>query len=438
MPIISRMYNKRFSILAAAAAGVFLVTALVIFGQARQTQAETAEELQAKIDQHNQDIASLEQDIKNYQGQIDSLSSQASSLSATLRSLDLNRRELEAKISLTENQIAAKNLEIEQLGSQIGKKQGNIDDDRRIVRQTFMALEENSGLSLIDIFLGSNTITDAISGLDRLAALQNNVYDRIHQLSSDKVSLVSSQQASEAAKADLLALNSQLSDQRSIVLQTANAKNTLLAQTNQSESSYAKLLADTKAQELELQQEINSYELQLHLLVNPSQIPPSGSGVLSWPLDSIRITQYFGNTPFATANPQLYSGMGHDGVDFAASIGTPVKAALSGVVIGVENTDLYPGCYSFGKWIMIKHANGLSTLYAHLSLQSVHVGQQVSTGQLIGYTGNTGYTTGPHLHFGVYATAGTVIRKFTTSKHCQGAIIPLADFSAYLNPLSYL
>jgi murein DD-endopeptidase MepM/ murein hydrolase activator NlpD len=111
---------------------------------------------------------------------------------------------------------------------------------------------------------------------------------------------------------------------------------------------------------------------------------------------------------------------------------------MSGTVIGVENTDLYPGCYSYGKWIMVKHADGLSTLYGHLSLQSVRVGQTVATGELLGYSGNTGYTTGPHLHFGVYATAGVVIKKFTTSLHCQGATIPIADFSAYLNPMSYL
>jgi murein DD-endopeptidase MepM/ murein hydrolase activator NlpD len=107
-------------------------------------------------------------------------------------------------------------------------------------------------------------------------------------------------------------------------------------------------------------------------------------------------------------------------------------------VVGVSNTDLVPGCYSFGKWVMVKHPNGLSTLYAHLSLQTVSVGQKVGTGELIGYSGNTGYTTGPHLHFGVYATQGVQITLFKNSLHCKGATIPLATLDAYLNPLSYL
>ena len=87
---------------------------------------------------------------------------------------------------------------------------------------------------------------------------------------------------------------------------------------------------------------------------------------------------------------------------------------------------------------MVKHPNGLSTLYAHLSLQTVSIGEVVSSGQVIGYSGNTGYSTGPHLHFGVYATQGVEIKTFDSSKNCKGATVPLADLKAYLNPLSYL
>jgi murein DD-endopeptidase MepM/ murein hydrolase activator NlpD len=181
-----------------------------------------------------------------------------------------------------------------------------------------------------------------------------------------------------------------------------------------------------------------SYESELHLLVDASLLPKVGSGVLAWPLSSVKITQYFGNTTFSTANPQVYNGRGHTGIDLRASIGTPVKSAGEGVISGVGNTDIVRGCYSYGKWILIKHPNGLSTLYGHLSLQSVSVGQAVSSGDVIGYSGNTGYSTGPHLHFGVYATQGVKVQRFENSVNCKGAVVPVADFKAYLNPLSYL
>ena len=400
-------------------------------------RAQTADELQAKIDQRNQDIANLQKEIAGYQSQIDSLGTQAVSLSATLKSLDLTEKQLAAKILVTQNQIAAKNLEISQLGGQITNKSQAISDDDRVIKQALLTIQQANSASVIEIVLGSDSIADGIQTLDQLATLQKSIVDRIGQLRSDKADLEDSKTRSEKARADLTALSKQLKDEQAIVQSTSKEKSDLLKQTNQSEASYRALLAAKQTQYNAMQQEILQYESQLKLIVNPASIPKSAS-ILSWPLQKILVTQYFGDTDFSTANPQIYSGHGHDGVDFAASIGTPVMAALSGEVVGVANTDSYPGCYSFGKWIMVKHNNGLSTLYAHLSVQSVQVGDTVQTGQIIGYSGNTGYTTGPHLHFGVYATQGVQITLFKSSLHCQGATIPLATLDAYLNPLSYL
>ena len=157
---------------------------------------------------------------------------------------------------------------------------------------------------------------------------------------------------------------------------------------------------------------------------------------MAWPLKNIIITQYFGDTAFAKSG--AYNGKGHNGIDFGASPGTPILSSLSGTVAGTGNTDLVAGCYSYGKWVLINHDNGLSTLYAHLSLIKAEKGQRVSTGDIIGYSGNTGYTTGPHLHFGVYATQGVKIVQYTNSVNCKNAVIPVADLRAYLNPIQYL
>jgi murein DD-endopeptidase MepM/ murein hydrolase activator NlpD len=198
-------------------------------------------------------------------------------------------------------------------------------------------------------------------------------------------------------------------------------------------------------------------ESQLRIIIDPSSIPPYGKGILRWPFSNNQmqgctaykkslgnincITQYFGNTPFATKNPQVYSGGGHNGVDFRSSIGTKIQAALTGTIMGTGNTDSQRGCYSYGKWILVKHNNGLSTLYAHLSYISVRKGQNVSTGDVIGFSGNTGYSTGPHLHFTVYASQGVEIKRLGDVKkitNCGNVSIPIAPLDAYLNPLSYL
>lgn len=395
-------------------------------------------DLQTKIDQRNQDIKSLEKEIASYQKQINDLGSQASSLSATIKSLQLTQKKLEADIKVTENKIIEKNLVIQQLNSQISDKEDNIIENNRIIIRSFATMNELGAKSLPELLLSQGSLSQAWNSLDEIGAIQKGLSDHIEKLKSVKANLEINKKATEKAKAELVGLNAQLNDQRSVVLSTTVQQNQILKETKQSEAQYQALLTQKKNLKDAFEREVLDFESQLRLTVDISKIPHSGSGILAWPLDSITITQYFGNTEFATANPQIYSGKGHTGVDFRASIGTPVKASLSGKVSGVANTDIVRGCYSYGKWVMISHPNGLSTLYAHLSLQTVSIGQEVNTGQIIGYSGNTGYTTGPHLHFGVYATEGVQITKLTNSKNCRNATIPLADFKAYLNPLSYL
>jgi murein DD-endopeptidase MepM/ murein hydrolase activator NlpD len=91
---------------------------------------------------------------------------------------------------------------------------------------------------------------------------------------------------------------------------------------------------------------------------------------------------------------------------------------------------------------MIKHANGLDTMYAHLSEIDVSKGDTLNTGDVLGYSGMTGYATGPHLHFGVYASAGVQILTLNQFRGavtpCANATMPVAPNNAYLNPMSYL
>jgi lipoprotein NlpD len=106
---------------------------------------------------------------------------------------------------------------------------------------------------------------------------------------------------------------------------------------------------------------------------------------LSWPINGAVISSRFG----------MRHGMRHDGVDIAAAPGTPIKAAGSGIVI-------YTGYLrGYGEVVIIRHSPELVTLYAHDRLNSVHEGQKVAAGQIIGEVGRTGRTTGPNLHFEV-------------------------------------
>lgn len=117
----------------------------------------------------------------------------------------------------------------------------------------------------------------------------------------------------------------------------------------------------------------------------------SGKGLLTWPSDSTSITSWFGYRDDVGSVGSSY----HQGLDIGAAYGTPIYAAASG---NVEIADWYGG---YGNAVKLSNGGGLETLYGHMSSIAVSAGQQVAAGQVIGYVGSTGNSTGPHLHFSV-------------------------------------
>lgn len=399
---------------------------------------QITDELKNKIQGKTDEIDRLEKEISAYQVELKSVSNQASSLSQAVSELDITRKKLQVELKVTQVKIDKVNLNLESLGSKINSTTEDIGDGKESLSALMRHVHQNDDSSLIEVLLESRSVAVPVNVLENYSRLTGGVTEAIGSLNLSKSNLESTRKTVQQQRKELTDLKSDLVDQEKLIADTAKEKQSILTVTKNRESNYMTLLADKQRQKEEFEREVNAYEAALKLAVDPSKLPTAGAGVLKWPLDSVTVTQYFGQTEFATRNPQGYNGLGHNGIDLRAAIGTPIKAASNGTVIGVGNTGLIKGCYSYGKWIMVKHPNGLSTLYAHMSLQKVAIGETVYTGQLLGYSGNTGYTTGPHLHFGVYATEGVRITAITNSAHCKGAIIPTADYKAYLNPLSYM
>jgi murein DD-endopeptidase MepM/ murein hydrolase activator NlpD len=402
---------------------------------------DTPQLIQKAIDEHNAEIAKLNQDIAQFQQQLDAASKKKQTLQGTLVQLDISIKKTNASISLLKNQISATQLQIQQLSQTIVSKQGNIDVEESGLAQSLRALNQVEVQPLAAQILSSDDITTAWEDVDQNQSLQGAIDDHIKKLSSEKRALTDTRTTTESKKQELVTEQKALLAQQGSLNATKRAQSDLLKQTKAQESNFQAIIAEKKKQEASFESALNDLQSRLKVAINPSQITPSGSGVLQWPLDRVIITQYFGNTPFAASG--AYAGKGHNGIDLAASIGTPVKAALSGVVIGTGNTDATPGCYSFGKWVFIKHYNGLSTIYAHLSEIDVSNGQTVTIGQVLGYSGETGYATGPHLHFGVYVSSAAQVLKLgdatkSSGTPCANVTMPVAPLAGYLNPLNYL
>ncbi|AKM84260.1 TPA: hypothetical protein DCZ46_02840 [Candidatus Campbellbacteria bacterium] len=401
--------------------------------------ASIIDDIKNQIQSKSSSIGDLEKEIKKYQEELNKVSEEKKSLNNEIYRLNLDRKKLSTDINLTDNKIQSTGLTVQKLSVDIGDKERLINQNNTALGEIVKIINEQDSNSLIEILLSQRDLSEFWDDFDSLQRLQMDIRRKTNELVTLKSSLETVKTESEMKERELLNYKSQLADQKQIIDYNKKEKDQLLSVTANKESLYKKQLEEKKKLMEEVLQEIQRLESQLKIEIDPTSLPDANYGILGWPLESIYITQFFGNTPFSTSNPQVYNGNGHPGIDFRASSGTKVLSAMEGVVKGTGNTDsVPPKCYSYGKWVLVEHPNGLSTLYAHLSLIKVNPGQSVNAGDIIGYSGNTGYSTGPHLHFGVYASKGVQITKFENSINCKDKYIPLASRDAYLNPMSYL
>jgi murein DD-endopeptidase MepM/ murein hydrolase activator NlpD len=409
-----------------------------------QTTSSTST-LQSQIDSNTAQINALNTEISQYQTQLAATTKQGQTLQSTINQLNLSIKSTNASISVTTKQINTTQLQIKQLGTGIQSDQSTIADEQQGLGQTIQILNETDQEPLAVALLSSDGLSDAWQDFSDVQAIETSINTDISDLAQHKATLAQNQTAQETKNQQLQQQQQNLTVQQGSLSATKSTQSQLLAQTKSQESTYQQLIAQKQAEEQTFESALNDLKSQYNQAVNPGQIPNFAPGTLSWPIaGTIRVTQFFGDTPFSNSHEALYSGHGHDGLDIAAPIGTPVHAALDGTVLATGNTDATPGCQggSFGKWVMLEHANGLNTMYAHLSQIGVTPGQQVMTGQVIGYSGETGYATGPHLHFGVYVGSVTQIIPLGQATGgdapCSKAIMPVPPVSGYLNPLNYL
>lgn len=399
-------------------------------------EADNIATIREQIETINAERAKLDAEIAGYRQELSVLAGERQTLQTTIKSLDVSRSQTSAQITNLQKKISAANLRLDELSFEITDKEQSIALDREAIASSIRTIDKMDDTLLIEHLLGSGNLTDAWVAVDNLSALSQSLRNHTNALLDAKLVLADQHKSVESTKYELSSASVDLETQKKALDINRQSKQSLLSQTQAQESSYQALIADREKKQKEFDALLFSFEAALKKALDPSSFASAGSGVLLYPIDSPRITQYFGKTVDAK---RLYVSGTHGGVDFGTPEGTPIKSALAGKVTDLEAVKTKSGC-QYGKFVLVEHANGLSTIYGHLSQVSVSKGDSVSTGQVIGYSGNTGYSTGPHLHFGVYATQG--IRVVTAdalgSTYCTGIKTVAANPEAYLDPMSYL
>lgn len=410
--------------------GIFLVSASSLHAQIN------VDELRNEIEQKGSQIQKLENEIREFQVELDKTTVEAQTLQKTISNLETTTKKISTDINVTKTKIDTTNLTLEELGFEINEHERLVIQNKKALAQAIRDINERENESLIEVMLRTENMSDAWSEVENLVSFQRSLQDGTENLLENIEILANKRGATETQKQRLERLERELKGQKQSVETTKQEKDTILKETKNKEAEYQRLIAIKQEQKREFEQALFEYESQLKEVIDRTKLPTQAPGTLVWPVENVRITQLFGRT---VDSERLYTSGTHNGVDFGVPSGTAVKSVTDGIVIGSGNTDLKRGCYSYGQWLLVEHTNGLTSLYAHLSGVAVNVGSAVRAGETIAYSGNTGYSTGPHLHLTIFASGGVEIGTYRSGTPCNGARIPLpTKKNAYLDPMPFL
>lgn len=393
--------------------------------------ASTANNLKFQMEARQQEIRQLELEIAQYQSSLVETQEEKDTLERAIARHQTQIKKLQADITLTQKRLQQTELLISSLSEEIVAKEEAITRNRAHLAEMLRIVRTRDETTFVALLLGNNALSEFFSELEALERLEERIKDQLGNLSVLKEDLTAARATEEEKERDLANLEEELGDRKVIAEDSKQKTNSLLKETKNKEAVYQRLLEEREAKRAKILEEIIVIEDELRRLIDPSLLPTKTKGILAWPVSDPFVTQHFGFTDFATSyGSDVYKGKGHNGIDFRAPIGTQVYASEDGVIKSIGDTDRVCPGGSYGKWIIIDHANNLSTLYAHLSLIKVSSDQVIKRGDLIGYSGRTGYITGPHLHFTVYASQTF---RLAQTVHCGK--VPAGG---YINPLDYL
>ncbi|MCQ2550825.1 MAG: peptidoglycan DD-metalloendopeptidase family protein [Clostridia bacterium] len=299
------------------------------------------------------------------------IESQKSSAKKSLAEVEEMMDTLTDQLDEINAKVDAKRIQLNKATKEVKDTKKKIEERKAGLNARLRAMYKNGTVGYIEVILGSGSISEFISNIEMVKRIYKGDQKVLETLAKQKEELEKKEAKLKKEKKALDALQAK-----------AKAKQQAIAQKK----------AAYKAQIAKLEREAQAIRADIARRQNPNSVY-HGNGQFAWPAPSTRlITSQFGLRP----NPFGGGGMeGHAGIDIGISYGT-VVAADSGRVIVAQT-----GYYGYGTAIVIDHGSGLSTIYGHLSSLKVKVGQHVSKGQAIAISGNTGRSTGPHLHFEV-------------------------------------
>lgn len=383
-----------------------VLSLMLVFSSAFTAQAKTSS--QSKLDKINQNIKEAQKELDSLDDQVadkkaysDVLMKKIDLLQDKLDALESNRDDLQSEIDAVQKRIDETQAEINKAEKEIEKKEQEFDGVYEEYCQRLRAMYISGNVSMLEVLLESGDISSILTRaemvksvseqdsatLDDLMTKMEEINKEREELANNKIQLGKDKDSLNSRKQELQKSIDEYNSSKAELNAEVEECNAALASLDDKRSEVKETIDTNQEQKRQIEAEINNA-----LSGSGSNKPGSGNynpgtGQLAYPTSYRQISAGY---------PNYSNGSYHGGVDWPCPTGTAVHASDSGVVVIAKKLT-----YSYGQYILIDHGNGLSTLYAHNSSLVVGVGDKVSKGQIIAYSGESGNATGPHVHFEV-------------------------------------
>ena len=353
------------------------------------------------------ELNALKDENKAIQAEINAIQSKYDANASEIQSLVDNKNAIDQEISLLNAQIANLNSQISAYSQLIADAQDELDiaqftlnglNEKHKLR--IRAMEEEGTVSYWEVIFEASSFTDMLDRINMMQEIAVSDQARLEEMRQAAADVVTAQEQMTQGKAELEASNAALMESQAamevkrtesddILRELAKKQDEFQAMLDESEALQDDLMLEIAAKEKELKEA--KYEEKLAALAASGGAPASNAAWVT-PVSGYTLTSPFG----MRLHPVLGYQRMHNGIDMACAQGTPIYATRAGTV----TTASYQAGGA-GYYVSINHLDGFSSIYMHMTHFVVSAGQSVSQGQLIGYVGSTGISTGPHLHFGI-------------------------------------
>ncbi len=366
---------------------MILVLVLASFCGMEPFKAKAANTVSSLEDRYEE----LEKQLTKLQGEMKKTQNEKSQQLQYKNQIDSEIHLVEQQIENLNSQVTALNNDIAKNEKLLSEKEDEISENDELFKARLRAMYMAGETSVWEVLLGSKSFSDFIKNAEYMKRLAQSDQELMARLDQDKKSIIAAKQVIEQSKIKLEANKTTLNSKKI----SLNAK---YAESQKLLNELVKDENSLKQQQIKINKEMEQIdeEIRKMLEANKSEEEFVG-GQFGWPVPNYStITSKFGwRTLYGQKN-------WHTGIDISGAniLGKPIVASNAGTVIKAVTT--YVPKKGYGKYVMIDHGGGYTTMYAHCTSLAVKVGQTVTRGQTIAYVGSTGNSTGPHLHFGIY------------------------------------